>query len=367
MPFDAYYFTDSGELRAGLSEQDVRDARNSDSGLLWLDIHDTIDEDGRMLHRLFAFHPLAIEDCVSPLIHSPKIDDFKDYLFLIFHGINYASKADIVDTAELCVFLAPRLVVTSHNVHLRSIQDIKEQLVRENGAAMSKGSDFMAYTVVNRLIDFILPTIFQMDEVADELEEAALRAPSTEEMKTILKLKRSAQRIRRITSPQREMLNRLSRGDYPVIREDSRIYFRDIYDHLVRIEDMNQSLAERGADTLATHLSSVANRQNETMKLLAVVATTFLPLTLLAGIYGMNFENMPELSTRWGYFVVTGVMAAGLFIVMSWFWGGKWLQWWRTRVRWVQPFAIDPVKWSMHTVKRSTEKATETAAKYFRI
>jgi magnesium transporter len=144
--------------------------------------------------------------------------------------------------------------------------------------------------------------------------------------------------------PQRELLNRLSRGDYRLVSDEARIYYRDVYDHVVRIEDLNQSTREMADSTLATYLSSVANRQNEVMKVLSVVATIFLPLALLAGIYGMNFENMPELRWSWAYFALLGIMGTVIVTVLLWFWGRGWFGWGRRQVARVGLFAVDPRK-----------------------
>jgi magnesium transporter len=136
----------------------------------------------------------------------------------------------------------------------------------------------------------------------------------------------------------------LSRREFSIIGDEARIFYRDVYDHIVRIEDLGQSLRDRADNALATHLSSVANRQNETMRVLSLVATIFLPLALLAGIYGMNFENMPELSWEWGYFAVLGFIGVVVVITLSSFWARQLIAWGRRRMRRVGLFAVDPEK-----------------------
>jgi magnesium transporter len=151
-------------------------------------------------------------------------------------------------------------------------------------------------------------------------------------------------RVHRIMAPQREVLNRLSRGDFPQIGPDARIFFRDVYDHIVRLEELNQSTLDRADNALSTYLSAVANRQNETMRVLAVVATIFMPLTLLAGIYGMNFHYMPELAWRWGYFAVLGIIGFVILVMIVRFWAAGWFSWGRKRAAWVRPFAVEARK-----------------------
>jgi magnesium transporter len=343
MTIKSYYLTPEGELKRDLSEEEIGTAYKSKQGLLWVDIAETTEEDGRFLERVFNFHHLAVEDCISPIIHPPKIDDFGDYLFIVVHGINHTSESDIVETAELAIFLGSNFVVSNHNSPLYSIEAVR-RLVESDGRPMRRGADFLAYALMDTLIDNVLPTIDKMSDFAEEIEEETIRSPQQATLEAIMKLKRSTLRIHRVMAPQREVLNRLSRREFQIIRDEAQIFYRDIYDHIVRIEDLNQGLRDRADNALATHLSSVANRQNETMRVLSVVATIFLPLTLVAGIYGMNFDNMPELKVSWAYFAVLGFMATVIIVLIWRFWAGNWFAWGRRQVRRVNPFAAEPGK-----------------------
>jgi magnesium transporter len=343
MPFTAYYLSPDGKLQRDLTETEIKAAFDSRQGLLWVDIVETTQEDGRMLEQALNLHPLAIEDCLSPNIHPPKIDDFGDYLFIIVHGINYAAESEIVETAELSIFLGPNFMVSNHNYPMYSVEAVRRG-VEDNGRLMKRGVNFLAHALIDTLIDNISPTVDRMAELSEEIEEEAIRGPQQATLEAILKLKRSTLRIHRIMAPQREVLNRLSRGEFPLIKREAQIFYRDIYDHLVRIEDLNLSIRDGADNALANYLSSLANRQNETMKVLSMVATIFLPLTLLAGIYGMNFEYMPELTWHWGYFAVLGVIAAVIIGAIWWFWARNWITWGRRRIKRVRPFAVEPKK-----------------------
>lgn len=352
MGFKAYYLSHEGDFRSCVSEEEVRAAFQSNQGILWVDICDTTDEHAKFLARNFGFHPLAIEDCVSNMIHPPKIDDFENHLFIVVHGINYTSESDIVETTELAIFLGPHFVISNHSVPLLSI-DFMVKLVERDGRIMKRGADFLAYAMIDALIDNVMPTIDKMSDVADEIEEEVIRNPQRSTLEAILKLKRSTLRIHRVMAPQREVLNRMSRREFSIIEEEARIFYRDVYDHIVRIEELGQTLRDRADNALATHLSSVANRQNETMRILSLVATIFLPLALVAGIYGMNFEYMPELGWRWGYFAVLGLIGAVIIAAVSWFHARRWIAWSRRRVARVRPFAVEPHKLVSHLeVKR---------------
>jgi len=343
MPFRAYYLSPDGELRCDISEMEIKNAFKSKQGLLWVDVFETTEEDASFLVQTFDFHHLAVEDCLSTETHAAKIDDFGDYLFIVVHGINHIAESEIVETAELAIFLGPHFIVSNHNYPLYSVEAIK-RLVEEDGRPMKRGADFFAYALVDTLIDNIMPTIDKMSEVAEAVEEEVIRNPQQTTLEGVMKLKRSTLRIHRVITPQREVLNRLSRGEFPIIKSEAQIFYRDIYDHLVRIQDLNQSIRDRADHALSTYLSSVANRQNETMRVLSIVATIFLPLTLLAGIYGMNFENMPELSWEWGYFAVLGIMGFVILILVWRFWAQNWIMWGRKRVKWIKPFAVEPKK-----------------------
>ncbi|MFB0557442.1 MAG: magnesium/cobalt transporter CorA [Dehalococcoidia bacterium] len=343
MTIKAYYLTAEGDLRRDLSEEEIRTAFESKQGLLWVDIMETTEEDGKFLEQSLHFHHLAVEDCISPSIHPPKIDDFGDYLFIVVHGINHVAESDIVETAELAIFLGSNFVVSNHNFPLYSVEAIR-QLVEDDGRPMRRGADFLVHALIDTLIDNVLPTIDKMSDVAEEIEEETIQSPQQSTLEGILKLKRSTLRIHRVMAPQREVLNRLSRSEFHIIKDEAQIFYRDIYDHIVRIEDLNQGLRDRADNALATHLSSVANRQNETMRVLSIVATIFLPLALVAGIYGMNFENMPELKVPWAYFAVLGFMAAVILVVIWRFWASNWFAWGRRQVSRVKPFAVEPAK-----------------------
>lgn len=340
MPFKAYYLKPDGNIEVDISSEQIKSAFKSKKGLLWLDITETNNEDGRFLQESLGLHPLAVEDCLSRNLHPPKIDDFDDYIFIVAHGINYTVESEIVETAELDIFFGTHFVISSHIVPLYSIEAVKRR-VEETGRPMKYGAEFLVHTLLDALVDNILPTVDKMGEVAQAIEEEVISSPQPAVQEEILKLKRSTLHIHRVITPQREVINRLSRGEFPLIGDQAKIYFRDVYDHLLRIEDLNQIIRDRLDYSQATYLSSIANKQNETMKTLAVVATIFLPLTLLAGIYGMNFEYMPELHWRWGYFTVLGVITTAIIVVLWRFWHQGWIAWGKQRVSRIKSVTLD--------------------------
>ena len=312
----AFYMAPDGELLDQLGTEQIKNFLATGEGLLWVDMEDVSNEDAELLSNVFCFHPLAVEDCVSKNIHPPKIDDFEDYLFIVVHGINYHIESEVVETTELALFLGKNYVVTSHDVPMRSVSSMLER-VRKDGRPMRRGVDFLAHDLIDALVDNIMPTINGMDEKNDQLEDEALHEPKRETLMSIMQLKRSILALTRVILPQREIVNRLSRGEYALISERAQIYYRNIYDHLVRIEMLTLGLRDMAESVLSTYLSSVSNRMNEVMKVLTLIATIFIPLTFVAGIYGMNFANMPELGWRYGYFGILIVMAViGISLVV---------------------------------------------------
>jgi magnesium transporter len=320
----AFYLAPDGKLLDQLGTEQIKNFLATGEGLLWVDMEDLTNGDAELLSNVFHFHPLAVEDCVSKNIHPPKIDDFEDYLFITVHGINYHIESDVVETTELSLFLGKNYVVTSHDVPMRSISSMLDR-IRKDGRLMRRGIDFFAHDLIDALVDNIMPTIEEMDEKNDQLEAEALHEPKRETLMSIMQLKRSILALTRVILPQREIVNRLSRGEYALISERAQIYYRNIYDHLVRIEMLTLGLRDMTESVLSTYLSSVSNRMNEVMKVLTLIATIFIPLTFIAGIYGMNFANMPELQWRYGYFGILIIMAViGISLVVH-FRRRKWL------------------------------------------
>lgn len=326
-----------------VAEEEVKSSLHSGSGLLWVDISEPTTEDGHFLENVFQFHPLAIEDCLSTNIHPPKADNFDDYLLLIVHGVNYTIESDVVETAELAIFLGRNFVVSSHHRPLLSIEAVR-QMVERDGRPLKRNADFLVHSIIDALVDNVLPAVNKLTEIVENVEEEVIRQPHHSMLELILKLKRSALHLHRVMSPQRELLSRISRGDFKIVGDEARIFYRDIYDHIVRIEDLNQSVRDMTDNALTTYLSSIANRQNEVMKILSIVAAIFLPLSLITGVFGMNFVNMPELNLSWGYYAVLGFIGLAILIVVLLFWAKGWINWGRRRISLTKTFAVDRIR-----------------------
>ncbi len=308
-----------GPRRLDLTPAEMLDALEEAEGLLWVNLEQpTQAEIQSILHDTFHFHPLAIEDCLSQNYQPPKVDNFGAYLFIIVHALRPDFPLDQLDTMELNSFLGHNYLVTSFlSPTMSPVEGVWEQLERDERLTQ-RGADFLCHAIFDRLVDEYLPLLDRIDDEIDRLEDEVLAKPQPVLLGQILSLKHSLSMLRRIVAPQREVMNRLSRDDLAQIAPQNRIYFRDIYDHLVRLHDLSESVRDVITGALDTYLSVASNRLNEVMKALTIVSTIFLPLSFLAGVYGMNFDYFPELHWQYGYYVVWGVFI-GIVSGMLWY------------------------------------------------
>jgi len=306
----SYYRSPDGQVTSSLDNGALRAAIGSGQGVLWVDLEAASREEAALLSSVFDFHHLAIDDCFNRHIDPAKIDDYGHYLFIITQAISYQAKTERLETTELDLFLGPNYVVSFHAEALPFVDELRRRC-GEDGPELARGADFMAHALLDGLVDDYQPAVEELDETLARLEELVLAQPQSSFLQEILVLKRNVQRLRRTIIPQRDVVNRIARGEFPqVVRPETHMYFRDIYDHVVRVEQLVESVRDLADGVLSTYLSALNNRMNEVMKTLSVVATILLPLTFVASIYGMNFENMPELGWEWGYFGLLGAMAA---------------------------------------------------------
>lgn len=304
------FFRSSDNRTIALDDDEaIRNALKDGDGVLWVDLDQPSRDEGEILSSIFGFHQLAIDDCFNLHIDPAKVDDYDSYLFIIAQAIQYEPLAEEVSTTELDMFVGPNYVVSFHQEPLRFVEDMRHRCAAE-GPVLNRGADFLAHELLDGLVDDYQPAVEQLDETLSQVETLVLARPEPPILQDILTLKRNVQRLRRMIIPQRDVVNRLARGEFPnVVRPETYIYFRDVYDHVVRVEQLVESVRDLAEGVLNTYLGAVNNRMNEVMKTLAAVASVLLPLTFVASIYGMNFQNMPELEWEWGYYGVLGVMA----------------------------------------------------------
>jgi magnesium transporter len=275
--------------------------------LHWIDLEDPTVKEATILEDPFHFHPLAIEDCLSD-VNLPKVDDYEGYAFLIVHGIRFDAPTDQFFTRELDVFLGKNYLVTHHKGPMRSIAGARDLCSKNLLTAMPRGCDFLLHQILDQMFENYFPNLDAIEDKIQLVQVEVFEKPNQATLDEIFTLKRDVMQLRRICAPQREIVHRLSRGEFSVISPRAAVYFRDIYDNLYRIVDASYQYQDLMQGTLDAYLSSINNRLNETMKRLTVVTVVLASLTVITGVYGMNFEHMPELGWRFGYAWALGLM-----------------------------------------------------------
>ncbi|MHC1784929.1 MAG: magnesium/cobalt transporter CorA [Anaerolineaceae bacterium] len=308
------------------SPEEIKKAAADSSQLIWISLENAKPEEiQEILRDIYHLHPLVVEDCLSVGYQPPKVDEFSDYLLILVHAVLPDGNFNILETMELDLILGQNYLITIFKEKENPpIHEIMNSLQHDE-RLYKNGADFLCHAVLDRLVDDYMPVLDHMDEEIEWLEDQVLSKPTPNTLERILNLKHSTMALRRIIGPQREVMNRLSRDEFVLIDEQSRIYFRDIYDHLVRIQDLTESIRDLESGAMDIYLSSTSLRLNEVMKALTIVSTIFLPLTFVAGVYGMNFLYMPELKWHLGYpfvwliflLIVIGMMI--FFKIRKWF------------------------------------------------
>jgi magnesium transporter len=298
----------SDGLKDGWAAADLPALLASPGRVLWVDFTAPAKEEIALLAEVFRFHPLAIEDCESRRQH-PKVEDYEDYLFILTHGVHPESSTREFRTRQLSLFVGRSLIVSFHREASRSVQYTMDA-VRRTPRVLGDGPGSILYHVLDYQVDQYLPVLDNFGKKMDELEDLVFGTLGTAVLQEVLRFKKALMRLRRISGHQRDTLARLVRREFAMIDQKTLFSLRDVFDHLVRVTDLADIYRDQVNSTIEVHLSIVSNRTNEIMRTLTVVSTLFIPLTFVAGLYGMNFEHMPELHWRYGYLFAWALMAA---------------------------------------------------------
>lgn len=289
--------------------EEVFEARDNHQ-VSWINIDGLGDVE--LLHRLgthFGLHPLALEDVLN-IGQRPKIEQYEDHYFIISQMIFAGSDKVEISEEQVSIFLKANVLITIQQDSVRDVFDgLRNRLRTGRGFARSMGHDYLAYALMDAMIDHYFPVLERIGEAVEDLETELLESPTRACLEQLHDLKRNLLRLRRISWPEREVLNFLLRDETGLVRHETKVFLRDCYDHTVQIMDMIESYRDLTTGMMDLYVSSLGMRTNEIMRVLTVVTTIFIPLTFIAGVYGMNFDNMPELHTSSGYFIVLGVMA----------------------------------------------------------
>ncbi len=293
--------------------------------VFWLDLEAPSEADDHILLDVFKFHPLTVEDCRANR-HSPKIEEFPGYIYYILHAVKTDASPDHFNTIELDGYLGDNFVVTYHHESFSSIKRVKQAVIA-SPIGCQRGSAFLLHQIVDNIVDDYLPVMDDFDERINKLEDEifTLRRADNSILESILHLKRGVLRLRRISARQLDVIYRMSHGQFALISGPVLPFYRDIYDHIGRVTDLAENYRDLITGALDAYLSVVSNRLNEIMKVLTIFSAIMLPLTFIAGVYGMNFDNIPELHTRYGYYGVWVVMITITTGMLLMFWKRGWI------------------------------------------
>jgi magnesium transporter len=291
---------------------------------VWVDLDNPGPEEARVLSDVFHFHELAVEDALAAL-HHPKIESYGSYLYLILHGIDFRAKEHEFRTQDIDFFLGERFLVTVHPGVSRSIGKVGSVCTR-NPLVLGEGPAALLHRIIDAMVDNYRPEVEELEERLDQIEEEVFERPNPELARRIIDLKRDVASLRRVVQPQRDVVGRLARREFPIITEGLSYRFRDVYDHLVRLTDESMFYGDRITSLLDAHLSTVSNQLNEVMKVLTVITTLFMPLTFITGLYGMNVD-LPHfgLGLHSFFWVLLIVMLANSVGMLIFFRLRKWI------------------------------------------
>jgi len=292
--------------------------------IFWVDLCGRDPAHDTLLTDVFKIHPLVLEDMFLDA-PQPKVEDFGDYLYLVVHGLDRnAEQPDNIETIELDLVIGPRFILTHHPTTLRSTDTVEAEIKR-SAKLFAKGPSFVAHAILDHLSDHYKPLMERFDDEIELLEGRVLKDASASVVGEIFEVKRSLAKIRRVASHQREVVQRLARGEFDLIEESALPFYRDVADHFVRVTDLADSYRDILGSILDMYMSVQGQKLNEIMKVLTLMSTIMLPMTFVAGIYGMNFEFMPELHMKYGYHGAIAAMFTIAVVLLLWFRKRKWI------------------------------------------
>jgi magnesium transporter len=317
---------------SGVRESEVTAAHLADKidlarGTTWLNVHGL--GDATVMERIgtcFNLHPLVLEDIFNTEQRS-KLEDYGDYLYVVLKTFAYENKGseEEIDSDQVSLILGKNFVLSFLETDCVQFATVRERLHSGKGQIRKEGADFLMYGLIDAIVDGYFVILERLDEKTEALESELIANPRPSTLHSIYRLKREGVFLRKSLWPLREVISSLQRGDSPLFTRNTLLYLRDIYDHTIHIIESVESLRDLTAGMLDIYISSVSYRISTVMKVLTVITTIFMPLSLIAGIYGMNFKYLPGLEWDWGFFAVMGAMAAisaGMLALFRW---KKWL------------------------------------------
>ncbi|MBD1383315.1 magnesium/cobalt transporter CorA [Metabacillus arenae] len=296
----------------------LKELKKEEVSWYWVDFERPTSQEVKQLSRFFHFHPLAIEDCLE-YVQRPKMDNYEKYLFLVFHSIHQKT----LEPEELDLFINQKFIVTFHKKPIRNLTNLWHKVKKDE--VLQTGPLQVMYQLTDLLVDDYFPPVYKHEDLLNDVEANTMDQSISELMEVIFDIRTEISKLRRTIIPMRDLLYRMISSSKVPKGEDQQIYFQDIYDHLLKLVEMIDANRELTADIRDSYLSISSDRMNRIMMTLTIISSIFLPLTFIAGVYGMNFQYMPELAGKHSYFIVLGVMvliSASMlyaFAKMGWF------------------------------------------------
>jgi len=293
-------------------------------GKLWIDIIGL--QDVALLGNignLFGLHPLILEDILNT-DQRPKIEDLTDYLYIVLRNF-HNHENDTLPSEQVSIVLGKNFILSFQEKESALFEPVRERLAGDKGKIRKAGCDYLVHALIDNVVDNYFILLEDMEERIEKLEDDLIRQTAPAKLQSIHILKRELIFLRKSLWPLRETISSLQRSDSPLIDEPNALYFKDIFDHIIAIIDTVDTFRDMLSGMLDIYLSSASMKLNEVMKVLTIIATIFMPLTFLAGVYGMNFKYMPELELPWGYFAVLAVMLTIALLMLKFFRKKKWI------------------------------------------
>ncbi len=272
----------------------------------------------------FNLHPLVLEDIVNTH-QRPKIEDHNDYLYIVVRMLYHDTEQNQVVSEQISIVLGSKYVLSFQERHGDVFNPVRERIRNPKGRFRKFGPDYLAYALIDAVVDHYFLILEKFGEQIETLEQNLLEAPSPELLEQIHQVKREMIFLRKSVWPLREVVNELERGESKLVHKNMKVFLRDVYDHTIQVMDAVESIRDMASGLQDLYLSSVSNKMNEIMKVLTMAATIFVPLTFVAGIYGMNFEFMPELRWKWGYPAVWVIIGATAVLLLTFFRKKRWI------------------------------------------
>ncbi len=307
----------SKKFTDNLPSAQISDYCLSEQSVVWADVSDPTSQDFIDLAEEFNFHPLSIEDCQNAH-QRPKVEEYRGYYFIVLYEAELAGPDNRLELRELNIFLGKNFLVTVHSRPIRAIETAG-RLWREWTDRAEHGSGLLAYLLMDAIVDDYMPLLDLLSDRMDDLEDEIFGEFKPEAIEEIFRIKKQLLNLRRSVTPLRDVFNVILRREQPIFARETYVYFQDVFDHLIRVADTIDTLRDMLGSTMDAYLSVSGNRMNVVMKRLTSIATILMSVTLIAGVYGMNFERMPELGWKYGYIFALGsmfVVGFGLYLYL---------------------------------------------------